>query len=46
MAKQKKIDKDIVKTAVATLENKPKKRKQVVVYKTTASLCRKRLKKK
>jgi len=44
MAKKGNVDKEIVKTAVATIENKPKKRKQVVVYKTTASLCRKRTK--
>ena len=44
-AKRGKIDKELVKTAVAVLENKPKKREQVQVFKNTASLCRKKHKK-
>ena len=40
-----KIDKELVKTAVAVLENKPQKREQVQVFKNTASLCRKKHKK-
>jgi len=41
-AKRGKINKELVKTVVAVLENKPKKREQVKIYKNTASLCRKR----